>query len=173
MLKKVITIVLSLCLIFGIGVMTAGAVNETVPRTQQGERERPDGGRGGVPSGEFALPEGFAPSEGGFTPPESDERNNTETTSQKENEEVSGQNPQNSENSEESGQIQNGSSPFGGEMPEGMENFFGNPQNGQNAQTEQSAGFVGFVKTYSTPIISVVLLGLAYLFVIFYKRKNY
>lgn len=60
------------------------------------------------------------------------------------------------------------------QMPEGIGRFSGNMQNpNQNTKTEQETGFLGFVKTYSTPITSVVLLILAFFFVIFYRRKNY
>ena len=59
-------------------------------------------------------------------------------------------------------------------MPEGMGSFPGNIQNpNQNTKTEQEIGFWGFVKAYSTPITSVILLALAFIFVIFYRRKNY
>lgn len=54
-------------------------------------------------------------------------------------------------------------------MPAGGMNgqFPGNMQNGQAAEPKS------FVETYSTPIISMILLALAYVFVIFYKRKHY
>ncbi len=52
----------------------------------------------------------------------------------------------------------------GGNMPGGFD--------GNNMQAE-SMTFTGFVKEYQTPIISVVLLILAFVFVKLYKRKNY
>ncbi len=63
---------------------------------------------------------------------------------------------------------------FGEHMPGGMGGFPGNMQNfnGQ-AQEEVPMTFLGFVQTYSTPITSVILLALAFVFVIFYRRKNY
>lgn len=65
----------------------------------------------------------------------------------------------------------------GGGMPEGMQFPGGNGFPGMENQTEtegsQQAGFTGFLKTYSTPITSVILLFLAFLFVVFYKRKHY
>lgn len=70
----------------------------------------------------------------------------------------------------------------GGEMPQGdfdpskmpEGGFDGNVQNStQSTQPEQEKGFIGFVKNYSTPVISVILLILAYVFVFFYKRKSY
>ena len=110
MLKKVIPIVLMLCLIFSISVMAektnapgeefAPAVSEPMPQYAE---ERPQGVRGNM-----------------GTPP------------------------------------------------------FGNMQNyNQQSQAEQHTGFLGFIKTYSTPITSVILLILAFFFVIFYRRKNY
>ncbi|MBQ6846126.1 MAG: hypothetical protein IJO61_03245 [Oscillospiraceae bacterium] len=54
-----------------------------------------------------------------------------------------------------------------GEMPPGMTD--------QEQNTEEKAEniILTFVKMYSTPIISVVLLAFAFVFVIFYKRKSY
>lgn len=49
-----------------------------------------------------------------------------------------------------------------GQVPFGNGNF---PDGMYNAQPTQQGGVWGFVKTYSTPITSVVLLGLAYVFV--------
>lgn len=47
--------------------------------------------------------------------------------------------------------------------------FFGNEQ----TVSDTPEGFIGFVKEYQTPLISVGLLAGAFVFVIFYKRKNY
>lgn len=50
---------------------------------------------------------------------------------------------------------------------------------GETQETEdmtiqsESTGIIGFMKEYSTPIISVILLAFAFVFVIFYKRRNY
>ena len=178
MLKKVITIVLMLCLIFSISVMTVTAVGET----QQG------GGRGGMPpmgempqgeftpSEDFTPPEGFTPPQnaGEFAPPQSEERGSAETTDPKTNKDLTEEGQQTQENGEDANQTQGGNQQFGDQMPGGMGGFSGNMQS-FNGQTQENApkGFLGFVKTYSTPITSVVLLGLAFIFVIFYRRKNY
>ena len=178
MLKKVIATILSLCVIFSVSVMTVTAASETQRGRGLGEMS-PIGQR---PSGDFAPPEGFIPPEGEFappqnsgefTPPQGEESSNTETTAPQTDTGATEENQQVPENSKESGQMQGGNSPFGGEMPEGMNGFPGNMQSGQNTAAEQPTGFLGFVKTYSTPITSVVLLGLAFIFVIFYRRKNY
>ena len=58
MLKKVVTIVLSLCLIFSISVMTVSAAGET----QQGGKRGGMPPMGEMPSGDFTPPEGFPPS---------------------------------------------------------------------------------------------------------------
>ncbi len=65
-------------------------------------------------------------------------------------------------------------------MPENMQGFPGGEQmqrpqgNTDNIQAEaEPMTFMGFVKEYQTPVISVVLLLLAFVFVKFYKRKNY
>ncbi len=54
----------------------------------------------------------------------------------------------------------------GGNMPGGFK--FGGTQTEAEPMT-----FMGFVKEYQTPIISVALLLLAFVFVKLYKRKNY
>ena len=208
MLKKVIPIVLALCLIFGMSAMaentsavTDGSAAGASQQMPQGER--PQGGRGNMgmppggdmqgrtppnmpngemPQGEFTPPEGFNPPEGftppqnagEFTPPQNGVNQNPETATPPANDGAVTENQQTQENGEESNQTQGGNSPFGGQMPEGMGGFSGNMQN-FNGQTQDDVpkGFLGFVKTYSTPITSVVLLGLAFIFVIFYRRKNY
>lgn len=134
------------------------------------------------PEGEFMPPEEFSPAEGDvmppqdsgeLMPPQSDENNNAETAAPETDTGVAEENQKSTENNEKSEQTQNRNSPFGGRMPDGMGGFSGNMQNSQNTAAEQPTGFFGFVKTYSTPITSVVLLGLAFIFVIFYRRKNY
>lgn len=118
MLKKVIPIVILLCLIFSISVIaenemptsedTVAEVSEQMP---QGAEERPQGVRRNM-----------------GTPP--------------------------------SGDMQGG--------------FPGNMQsNSRQTQEAEPMTFGSFVKTYSTPITSVILLTLAFIFVIFYRRKNY
>ena len=54
-------------------------------------------------------------------------------------------------------------------------NFSGDIWGGQSTDisNEQNAGFAAFLKEYMTPAISLVLLAFSFVFVIFYKRKNY
>ena len=187
MFKKVITTVFSLCLIFGICAMTVSAADETQQNgmpwsgvMQSGELAIPEG---------FTAPEGFNPSDGEitfpqnsgeFTPPQNEESESSQATDSQTDTRVTSENQQASENSDWSGQtqgrnqqfdgrIQGGNPPFGG----GMGGFSGNMTNSQNTVSNQSAGFLGFVKTYSTPVTSIILLGLAFIFVVFYRRKNY
>ena len=206
MLKKVIPIVVVLCLIFGISAMaenTSAVIDGSAGASQQmPQGERPQGGRGNMgmppsgdmqgrtppnmPNGEmpqgeftppegFTLPEGFTPPQnaGEFTSPESS-KNSAEAVTPPANENATTENRQTQENGTESNQTPGRNQQFGGQMPGGMGGFPGNMQN-FNGQTQENApkGFLGFVKTYSTPITSVVLLGLAFIFVIFYRRKNY
>lgn len=127
MIKKVIPIILSLCLIFSISIMAANTndnsnTDTTVAAQNMHIRN------GGTHYGE----------QGSMgTPP----------------------------------QMQNGEMPQsgigGGQAPDGM------PNNTQNTEAEQSEGFIGVIKTYPTPITSVILLILAFVFVFFYKRKQY
>lgn len=190
MLKKVIPIVLSLSLIFSISVMAEneGVINDgTTPELTQ---EMPmQGGQQGTPP---QMPNGERPQggnrmgqmpQGDFTPPQNNETNSAETPLQ-ENNVPRNEGNQGVNTAPESAPENNSQNPnnAGGEnapqdrqFPEGMQGGFpgemGN--NIQNAQTEQQTGFVGFVKAYSTPITSVILLMLAFVFVFFYKRKNY
>ena len=116
MLKKVIPIVISLCLIFCISVM---AENEKIVVEETAENE--------------TL--------------------------------VNEQNKQNTERNPQ----------FEGRIPSGMQSGFPDSMQNNNQQTRETEPmtFWGFVKTYSTPITSVILLALAFIFVVFYRRKNY
>ena len=183
MLKKVIPIVVVLCLIFGISAMAENTVgNENMGDTSSERPMRGDFDPSKMPQGDFVPPEGFTPPNGEFTPPQNageftppeSSKNSAEAVTPPANENVTTENQQTQENGEESNRTQGGNQQFGGQMPGGMGGFPGNMQN-LNGQTqeEQPKGFLGFVKTYSTPITSVVLLGLAFIFVIFYRRKNY
>ena len=206
MLKKVISIIIVLCVVISISVMAENenmAIENSAPeiseQNPQNPGEPPQGGRGNMgmpPSGDMqgrtqpTMPNGEMPPEGmnrgqrpsgdfvppensgEFTPPQSEfpspqnnvVNNNTEATT-----------PQTAGDTfEENSPIPGGNQQFGGQMPGGMGGFFGNMQNfNEQNQEEQPKGFWGFAKTYSTPITSVVLLGLAFIFVIFYRRKNY
>lgn len=178
MVKKAAVIILSLCLIFCISVMAETAnensnadtsapsqdmSNMGIPPEMQSGEMPPGGNRGGQ------MPEGE------FTPPQNTETNNAEGTAPQAdgNIEETAQPPENSgENNQESGE----NTPFDGQMPGNMGdfNFPGGMANSvQNTETEQATGFIGFIKTYSTPITSVILLLCAFVFVHFYKKKQY
>jgi len=130
MLKNVITIVLSLCLIFIISVMTVNAAGETQRGVPQNRMPSMDEN----PSGNFALSEEFTPQEGEFTLPESEENNSSETAAPKTATGVTEENQNAPENNKASGRTQN--SPFSGGMPEGMGGFSGNTQSGQNSDAQ-------------------------------------
>jgi len=199
MLKKVIPIVILLCLIFSISVMAENEIpasEEMVPEVSeqisQGAEEQPQGVRGNMgtpPSGDMqgrtppnvsnsAMPPkgmntGQKPS-GEITPPQNAEVDSAvnvpqSTPAAKETaENTTSTDEQNNHDTEENPQ-------FEGRMPGGMQGGFpGNMQN-NNQQTKDAEPmtFWGFVKTYSTPIASVIFLALAFIFVIFYRRKNY
>lgn len=197
MLKKVIPVVISLCLICSIGGMaapTSAGNSETIPEVAeqipQGDRGNmgtlPSGGmqnrgtppqmpngemppagisRGQRPAGEVTPPqnaEEVTPPQGDFAVPQNNDANAAAEATPS---------PIDGNAEAENSQMPSGDSPFGGRMPEG---FPGAMQNSSAQSTEtQPTGFLGFVKTYSTPITSVVLLGLAFIFVVFYRRKNY
>ncbi len=186
MLKKVILTVLSLCLILTMGVVaekenpaeeTTTEITTQQPQDGAGFRQ---GGRGNMsmppegmnrgqrPEGNFTPPQDagtFTPPEGMFAPAQSsEETNNTEALA-----------PQTDQSTpQEETQMSDGNAPFGGQMPGGFDGFPDNRQNlNQDTNVQQPQGFTGFVKTYSTPITSVILLAFAFVFVIFYRRKNY
>ena len=188
MLKKIIPIVLSLCLIFSISVMaenentivedSAPEMSERIPQNAEDVSQGSEN-MGMPPSGNMQgrtptnMPNGEMPREGmnsvqrtsgNFTPPQSNDVNNNtaETVPQTDG-----------SASEENLQAPDGNRQFGGQMPGGMGGFPGDMQNNQQSQEETPMTFSGFVKTYSTPITSVILLVLAFIFVIFYRRKNY
>ncbi|MBR3994869.1 MAG: hypothetical protein IKI97_06280 [Clostridia bacterium] len=199
MLKKVIPIVISLCLIFSISVMaeneipaTEETVTEVSEQIPQGAEEQPQGVRGNMgtpPSGDMqgrtppTMPNGKITREGmnrgqkpsgEFTPPQNTEFGNTKKVSQSTSaveesaENKTSTDEQNNHNTEENPQ-------FGGRMPGGMKGGFPGNMQSNSGQTQEAEPktFWGFVKTYSTPIASVILLALAFIFVIFYRRKNY
>lgn len=206
MLKKVISTMLSLCLILCISVAAENidAVSEATPETTQeapqGIEQRQGGERVGMPqmggmegrippnmqkgerpSGNFTPPEGFKRPEGDFTPPQNSgnftppDRNFTPSENNNAGENSEMEMPQTENNTTDGNpQKPNGEQQFGGRMPGGMGGFSEDMQNfnGQ-PQKEAGAGFKGFVKTYSTPITSVILLVFAFVFVAFYRRKNY
>ena len=182
MFKKVIAAALLLC-VTAISVSAAnempwGAADRSVNMPQwadmqEGEFAPPEGFT--PPEGEFAPPEGFTPPQdsGEFAQPQNNESGSTEKTVPQTDTDVTEGNQAVPENSGEAGQTQSGNRQFGGQRSAGMGGFPGNMQSGQNTAAEQPTGFWGFVKAYSTPIASVVLLGLAFIFVIFYRKKNY
>lgn len=60
-----------------------------------------------------------------------------------------------------------GGQPPQGDMPSDMNDV------ANNAETQSSSKFATFTKEYATPITSIVLLVLAFVFVVLYKRKSY
>ena len=194
MLKKIISITLLLCLMFSINVMAENEnpVSENAAQTAQSNQDNmgmpAPGERQGrtppsMPNGEM-MPEGmnrgqrpsgdFVPQQNGgeFIPPQGEfalqENNNvTDNTEAAPSQTEVGEATKNTE-------MPNNNQQFDGQMPGAMGAFPGNLQsfNGQGQQ-EVPEGFLGFIKTYATPITSVIFLALAFIFVIFYKRKNY
>ncbi len=137
----------------------------------------------GTPSEGMELPEGAEPPQGmsedrevfsggeqGQIPQE-----NTDNT-QTENEQPIAETGENANQPQEQGQNQQGQNAEamtppnmdfdGSNMPGGFD------RNNMQAEAEPMT-FMGFVKEYQTPIISVVLLLFAFVFVKLYRRKNY
>ena len=183
MLKKVILAVLTLCLL-GISVMAENTESGEMPfgRQMQGNFDASKMPQGFDPS---QMPQGFDPSkmqQGGFDPSKMPQggfdsskmpqgnfggRKNESVSETQQSVTTNKETPQ---QSEEKPQTNKGQAQFGGGFQGGMGAFSGNMQ---TSQTEQEMGFLGFVKTYFTPITSVILLALAFVFVLLYKRKRY
>ncbi len=174
MIKKIIPIILCLSLIFGIGAYAANT-DESGSDTAAVEQEMPagdmqggggrggmgGGGRGGAPAdmqggdGEMSTPP--TDMQGGEmgTPPDDAQGADGETATPPDNGDMQG-----------GGEMQGG---MGGGMPD-------DAQNADMTETEESSSSMGileFIETYQTPIIAVILLIAAFIFVIFYKRKRY
>lgn len=183
MIKKILPVILCLCLVFGISAMAVNstdstgtdtpAVTEEMPMPGGGGMRGGRGGRGG-PQGESAesrempaMPDGgmprgerMAPDNGGNT-----ENKNVQQTQPASEENVSGEATDTT--NENTNRMQRGG--MGGQG--GMQ---GNTQSiSETSEAQSQGGILGFVKTYSTPILSVILLILAFVFVAFYKRKSY
>lgn len=182
MLKKVITVAVSVCLMCNIGVLAeeTPASSETAPATSTERPMRGNFDPSQIPQGNFdpsQMPQGnFDPSQipqGGFP-----SRTGKNDVNKLENtvpvEEGKGVNEQTSQNNDENAQREQRQSPFGEGFSGNMGGLPGNMQNSEiNIDSTQQTGFLGFIKTYETPITALALLGAAYLFVLLYKRKHY
>ena len=188
MLKKIIILLLCLCLIFSISAIAENensGDNATVPTEMPAERgNRPSGFSGNMPEGMAPpMPGGEMPQRGnseftppnGFTPPENTANVSSDAVTQNESsaENNTEEQPQNQEGAPQNNWGPPGGMQFDGKMPGGRGDFPGNMQNQKQPEEETPKGFSGFIKTYSTPIASVILLMFAFIFVIFYKRKRY
>jgi len=164
MLKKIIGTVMSLCLIISVCIVTVNASPEKVPSDFIKREEE------SMPQRDGVVPEGVENAEN-FVPPE----NISDFTPAENNEEgVGEQNITENASQTESRQMTNPGREFNGQMPNGMGGFPGNMQGfNQEMQTEEKMGLLEFIKTNATPITSLILLALAFIFVIFYRRKNY
>ncbi len=190
MLKKVISIVFLLCFIFSVTTMAEnenivieGNAPKAIEQIPQGGRENmgvpPSVDMGGNPAPSMPRPDiqsgNISRDErpaGNFGQLPNNANNNGEIPKgQTDGNAQGGEMQIPGFNGQFDGQF-NGQ--FNGQRLGGMGGFPGDMQNtNQETQEETPKGFWGFVKTYSTPVISVILLGLAFIFVVFYKRKNY
>jgi len=171
MIKKILPIILCLMLVFGISVSATNTQGDTPTENNQtteempNRQERPQGGG----RGNMGIPPEMPNDE---MPPQINGQANAENQQQS-GQSSSGSNAENTTATEGNtnpnaiGRGEGEMGGFRGEMPPGMTE--------QEQKTEEKAEnkILIFVKTYSTPIISVVLLAFAFLFVIFYKRKSY
>ena len=173
MVKKIL--ICGMCLMLSLGV-SVSAANEMPQGSPPSNMEMPQG----TPPEGMELPEGVEPPEDmqGFPGGEQGQRpqGNTEDTQTKNGQPTdetgeNAQQPQGQDGNQQQEQNAEAMTPpnmdfGGGNMPGG----FG--RNNTQVETEPMT-FMGFVKEYQTPIISVVLLLLAFVFIKLYKRKNY
>ena len=112
--------------------------------------------------------------QGEFAPSQNPETNNNEVAaSQNENNQDVNDIPENNTQNPDDVSEQNGQQnrQFPGDMQGGFPGSMQN--NNQQNQEAEPMTFGSFIKTYSTPITSVIILALAFVFVVFYKRRNY
>ena len=176
MVKRIVTIIVSLSLVFSIstfatnsaGSTTTPSASEEIPMQRGGSRQGAEASSTeDLPQGDKSqngemptMPEGEMPF-GEGTPPQNNE-NATAGNIQQEQ-------PQNGENAQGNATLEN-NPPRNGMMPGDRGEMQGNAQ---NAEAQSKTGVLGFIQTYFTPITSVFLLILAFVFVAFYKRKRY
>lgn len=147
MFKKITPILLILCLILSVSISASGV---NAPNTQSAvSQQMPTRNNRQQNTNTSPIP-------GEKTTP-------TQNHNASQNNQSSKLTPPNAENVHENRPMPGGMREFGGIMPQG----------GENAQAEPETGFIGFIKTYQNPIISLITLILAFVFVIFYKRKIY
>ena len=178
---------LSLCFLFSISAMAEneGTVSDNnnsqaVQEMPMQGGEIPQGGQRGTPP---QMPNGERPQganrgsqmpQGEFAQSQNAETSNDEVAlPQNENNQDVNEIPENNIQNPDDVSEQNGQQnrQFPGDMQGG---FHGNMQNSnQPTQETEPMTFGNFIKTYSTPITSVILLALAFVFVSFYKRRNY
>ena len=160
MVKKII--ICALMLILTVSIVAFGANEETPqqPAEENIQMPREEFNQEGRMRGERPMPSGEMPPMANGEIPETPRTPN-------ENGEIS----QGENNTTENWQRPNGNMEFGGRGPFGRgfnENEMQNPTQEVGLKEE-----VNFFEEYFTPILSVVLLVLAFIFVIFYKKKSY
>lgn len=185
MIKKIIPIILCLCLVFSISASAADSTDSTagdasavageMPMRDGGRQGGGQGGRGGrgdmgaPPQGEN-RPAGEMP-DNEMSPPQGND--NTETGDVRQPQSA------NTENADASaGAANEGPDPMqtDGELAAGdiTDKIQETTQLIDDAfELQYTSGIISFIKTYSTPITSVILLISAFVFVVFYKRKRY
>ena len=182
MLKKIVIITLSLCLVSGI-ITTASPSTDTDISAEASQEtpmsfgERPQGRPMGTPP-QMPDEENFQSQnrsermpQGEFTSSQDNEIKAPQENSASENDGNQDLNNSPQDNSQNINEFPEQGRPFPGNMQGGMPG----EMQGSNQQSQETEpmNFQSFVKTYSTPIASVILLALAYVFVIFYKRKRF
>lgn len=151
MIKKLIPIVLSLSLLFCIN---ASAVENDKPADfHASETEENQGRRGNMPPQDMQSAPEMRHAEN--TPPQ----DNGVPAQNGENFEIPENNDDNNRNNNE----------FPPQIPGNQNNTDEN--NSQNENTPNT--FSDFMKSYSTPVTSVILLIFAFVFVIYYKKNQY
>ncbi len=136
-----------------------------------GRGQRPQGGMTPPQGGEFQP--GTMPTQGngeqsGSTPPQMPAQDNVSTENTRGEQNETAENPVR--------EFGGGRGPMQGEnMPQfnGEQNVQTEGNQTASVSAEATEAEENFFKKYSTPLFSMVLLGLAFVFVIFYKRKTF
>lgn len=168
MSKKLISAMLSLCLIFAVGASGANLnvayaeENETTTQVPQDKGRIDNRGERQMP------PQGNMPNKPDGMPPQGNVQNSDgnvddEMQNSNENVERKEQNAPQGENRHPENPMMGGMDKRGGDMPASAD----------VVEEFSQDGLLGFVESYSTPIISIILLIFAFIFVVLYKKRQY
>lgn len=178
MIKRILPILLSLCFIPNICVFAANPNNNPNSEAPAAAAETPEEEKHSQQQGNMQIPQQNGMNRGEL-PPQNNDENTAELpieNSPQNSENTNAKTPDSSNDNKQNG----GKAPtpneddarFKNQIPGGIGD--GDMRfNTQNTETEPTTFLGRLIKNYPTPVTSVILLALAFVFVIFYKRKHY